>query len=201
MVSFVISGLIFSSRTTTTNNNNINININNQFQFRIVFDIIHYGILTISIGVAWLLFDYPIGRIFVFVSSSSSSDDDKKVEDDDTDTDTDTDTTNMSVVPYTHPVVIHFIQLTSGVMICTYFLNFMILIIAKYYYDLGEKKTSSAYRIFGCILFISMVLFIWYYSFYFNTNIEKIAAKYEKKKKSTTAKTNDDDDDDDAMYR
>ena len=137
----VILGIIFSG----TN-----------YHFRIVFDIIINGVLTASIGVAWLLFEKPIGRIFV-------SD---KVED---------------TVPFTHPVVIHFIQLTSRVMLCTFFLNCMSLIAAKVYHDHGEKETSSAFSLFGCILIIGMVFFISWYGFYFNINIEKIAAKYEKK--------------------
>jgi hypothetical protein len=124
------------------------------YHFRIVFDIIVYGVLTASIGVAWL-FEKPIGRIFV-------SD---KVED---------------TVPFTHPVVIHFIQLTSRVILGTFFLNFMVLIAAKVEYDHGEKETASAFIVFGCILIIGMVFFISWYGFYFNINIEKIAAKYEK---------------------
>jgi hypothetical protein len=125
------------------------------YHFRIVFDIIVYGVLTASIGVAWL-FENPIGRIFV-------SD---KVED---------------TVPFTHPVVIHFIQLTSGVMLCTSFLTSMSFIAAKVYHDHGEKEASSAFSLFGCILIIGMVFFISWYGFYFNTNTEKIAAKYEKR--------------------
>jgi hypothetical protein len=125
-------------------------------QFRIVLNIVINGVLTAYIGVAWLLFGYPLGRIFV-------SD---KVED---------------TVPFTHPVVIHFIQLTSRVILGTFFLNFMSLIAAKVYHDHGEKETSSAFSLFGCILIIGMVFFISWYGFYFNTNIEKIAAKYEKR--------------------
>jgi hypothetical protein len=124
------------------------------YHFRIVFDIIVYGVLTASIGVAWL-FEKPIGRIFV-------SD---KVED---------------TVPFTHPVVIHFIQLTSRVILGTFFLNFMVLIAAKVEYDHGEKETASAFIRLGCNLFICMIFVISWYGFYFNTNIEKIAAKYEK---------------------
>jgi uncharacterized membrane protein SpoIIM required for sporulation len=56
----------------------------------------------------------------------------------------------------------------------------MSLIAAKVYYDHGEKETSSAFSLFGCILIIGMVFFNWCYGFYFNINIEKIAAKYEK---------------------
>jgi hypothetical protein len=125
-------------------------------QFQIQFVIVINGILTSSIGVAWLLFGYPIGPMFV-------SD---KVED---------------TVPFTHPVVIHFIQLTSGVMLCTSFLTSMSFIAAKVYHDHGEKEASSAFSLFGCILIIGMVFFISWYGFYFNTNIEKIAAKYEKR--------------------
>jgi hypothetical protein len=136
----VILGIIFSG----TN-----------YHFRIVFDIIINGVLTASIGVAWLLFEKPIGRIFV-------SD---KVED---------------TVPFTHPVVIHFIQLTSRVMLCAFFLSFMLSIAAKVYYDHGEKETSSASSSFGLFLFDGMILFNWCYGFYFKTNIAKIAAKYEK---------------------
>ena len=124
-------------------------------QFRIVLNIVINGVLTAYNGVAWLLFEKPIGRIFV-------SD---KVED---------------TVPFTHPVVIHFIQLTSGVMLCTSFLTSMSFIAAKVYHDHGEKEASSAFSLFGCILIIGMVFFISWYGFYFNTNIEKIAAKYEK---------------------
>jgi hypothetical protein len=124
-------------------------------QFRSLFNFIGAGSLTASIGVAWL-FKNPIGRIFV-------SD---KVED---------------TVPFTHPVVIHFIQLTSRVILGTFFLNFMSLIAAKVYHDHGEKETSSAFSLFGCILIIGMVFFISWYGFYFNTNTEKIAAKYEKR--------------------
>jgi hypothetical protein len=67
-------------------------------------------------------------------------------------------------------------------MVCTYFLNFIISIVAAVYYDHGEKETASAYHLFGCTLFNGMVFFISLYGFYFNTNIEKIAAKFEKKK-------------------
>jgi hypothetical protein len=140
MVSFVISELMISR----TNN-----------QFRSLFNIIVSGILTVYIGVAWLLLGYPIGRAIV-------SD---KVED---------------TVPYTHPVVIHYIQLTSGVMMGTFFLSFMVAIAAKVEYDHGEKETSSALSFFGFILFVGMFFFIYFYGSYFNTNIEKIAAKYEK---------------------
>ena len=127
---------------------------NNQFQ--IVYDIIVDGTtLTAYIGVAWLLFGYPLGRIFV-------SD---KVED---------------TVPFTHPVVIHFIQLTSRVMLCTFFLNFMLSIAAKVYYDHGEKETASAFSSFGLFLIVGMILFNSCYGFYFKSNIAKIAAKYEK---------------------
>jgi hypothetical protein len=140
MVPYGISGLMISKT--------------NQFIF--VSNIVIFGVLTASIGVAWLLFGYPIGRAIV-------SD---KVED---------------MVPFTHPVVIHFIQLTSGVMLCTSFLTSMSFIAAKVYHDHGEKETSSAFSLFGCILIIGMVFFISWYGFYFNINIEKIAAKYEKK--------------------
>jgi hypothetical protein len=139
MVPYVISGLMIS-RT-------------NQFKF--VFNIVIFGVLTASIGVAWLLFGYPIGRAIV-------SD---KVED---------------IVPFTHPVVIHFIQLTSGVMLCTSFLTSMLLIAAKVYYDHGGEQIASAFIRFGYIFYIGMIIFISCYGFYFNTNIEKIAAKYEK---------------------
>ena len=125
------------------------------YHFRIVFDIIINGVLTASIGVAWLLFEKPIGRIFV-------SD---KVED---------------TVPFTHPVVIHFIQLTSRVMLCAFFLSFMLSIAAAVDYNHGEKETSSASSSFGLFLYDGMILFNWCYGFYFKTNIAKIAAKYEK---------------------
>jgi hypothetical protein len=128
---------------------------NMQFQSYIISHIVFSGILTVSIAVAWL-FGYPIGRAIV-------SD---KVED---------------MVPYTHPVVIHFIQLTSGVMLCTFFLNFMLSIVAKVFHDHGEKETASAFCVLCCILYTSgMVFFISCYGLYFNINIEKIAAKYEK---------------------
>jgi hypothetical protein len=139
MVPYGISGLMISKT--------------NQFIF--VSNIVIFGVLTASIGVAWLLFGYPIGRAIV-------SD---KVED---------------MVPFTHPVVIHFIQLTSRVILGTFFLNFMVLIAAKVEYDHGEKETASAFIRLGCNLFIGMVFVISWYGFYFNTNIEKIAAKYEK---------------------
>jgi hypothetical protein len=67
------------------------------------------------------------------------------------------------------------------VMLCTLFLNFMVAIAAKVEYDHGEKETSSALSSFGCILFDCMIIFIYCYCLYFNINIEKIAAKYEKK--------------------
>jgi hypothetical protein len=124
-------------------------------QFRIVLNIVINGVLTAYNGVAWLLFGYPLGQIFV-------SD---KVED---------------TVPFTHPVVIHFIQLTSRVMLCTFFLNFMLSIAAKVYYDHGEKETASAFSSFGLFLIVGMILFNSCYGFYFKSNIAKIAAKYEK---------------------
>ncbi|MGK3743321.1 MAG: hypothetical protein ACI90V_010177 [Bacillariaceae sp.] len=45
-------------------------------------------------------------------------------------------------------------------MVCTYFLNFIISIVAAVYYDHGEKETASAYHLFGCTLFNGMVFFI-----------------------------------------
>jgi hypothetical protein len=140
LVPYGISGLMISKT--------------NQFIF--VSNIVIFGVLTASIGVAWLLFGYPIGRAIV-------SD---KVED---------------MVPFTHPVVIHFIQLTSGVMLCTSFLTSMLLIAAKVYYDHGGEQIASAFIRFGYIFYIGMIIFISCYGFYFNTNIEKIAAKYEKR--------------------
>jgi hypothetical protein len=92
-----------------------------------------YSILTASTGVAWL-FGYPIGRAII-VSD--------KVGD---------------VVTFNHPVVIHFIQLTSGVMLCTFSLSLMLSIVAAvavdYDYDHGEKEKAIAFLLVCCILLI-----------------------------------------------
>jgi hypothetical protein len=132
---------------------------NIQFQRQIVFVIIVSGILTFSIGVAWL-FGYPIGRIFV-------SD---KVE---------------NTIPSTHPIVIHFIQITSRVTLGAFILNFLVLIAAKNYNDLGEKEKALLAAIHFGYIQICMVIFLFYYCLYFGKNIEKIASKYDKKNKST----------------
>jgi hypothetical protein len=56
----------------------------------------------------------------------------------------------------------------------------MLSIAEKVCYDHGEKETASAFSFFDCIVSNGLVLFIWCYGFYLNTNIEKIAAIYEK---------------------
>ena len=115
----------------------------------------YHNILTISvmffsgsfllfIPVAWLLFGYPIGRLMIcsnrFLSHSN------------------------------HPVVIHFIHRTSGVIFGASFLNFIILM--SFYYDHGA---ISDVRFAVC-----MYILLLCYGIYFNTNIEKIVAKYDK---------------------
>jgi hypothetical protein len=128
--------------------------INIQFRSQVMVDIVVSGSLMVFIVIAWLLFGYPVGRAIV------------------------SDKVGYTVT-YTHPVVIHFNQLTTGVIMCTIFLSFILFIVAKVYYDHGEKQKAVAYSAFGFILFDGMVIFISFYGFYFNTNIEKIAAKYE----------------------
>jgi hypothetical protein len=116
--------------------------------------IIASGTITVFPTITWL-FGYPIGQIFI-------SD---KVED--------------TTVLYTHPVAIHFTQFTSGVVFCTFFLNFILSIAAKVHHDHEEKETASVAMLVGHIAFAGMIIFIPFYGFYFSTNIEKIAAKYE----------------------
>jgi hypothetical protein len=127
---------------------------NIQFRGGIITGIVVYGLSTVIVAIGWL-FGRPIGQIFL-------SD---KVED---------------TIPYTHPVVIHFIQLTSGAMMSTLFVVFIVHMFAGVYYDRGERETASALILFGCTLLDGMVFFTFCYGFYFNTNIVKIAAKYEK---------------------
>jgi hypothetical protein len=128
---------------------------NIQFRSQIMDGIIASGIITVVITITWLL-GYPIGRIFVLYKAEDTT------------------------VLHTHPVVINFIQLTSGVMFCTFFFNFILSIAAKVCYDREEKETASLAMLVGHIAFAGMIICIPFYGFYFNTNIEKIAANYEK---------------------
>ena len=118
--------------------------------------IIASGIITVVITITWLL-GYPIGRIFVLYKAEDTT------------------------VLHTHPVVINFIQLTSGVMFCTFFFNFILSIAAKVCYDREEKETASLAMLVGHIAFAGMIICIPFYGFYFNTNIEMIVAKYEER--------------------
>jgi hypothetical protein len=128
---------------------------NMQFQSLIIADIVVYGLSTVIVAIGWL-FGYPIGRIFVSYKMENTT------------------------VPYTHPVVIRFIKKTSGATLGAYFLNFMVLMAAKkVYHDLGEKAKASSVMAVGHLTFVGMCFFIYFYGFDFNTNIEKIAAKYE----------------------
>ena len=108
-----------------------------------------------GIPVAWLLFDYPIGRLMIV-----------SVED-------------RFLSPSPHPVVIHFIHLTSGV----YFGTRLICLISFISLDLDHEENEIALIIFfvNFILIVCMYIFLLCYGIYFNINIEKIAAKYDKR--------------------
>ena len=71
----------------------------------------------------------------------------------------------------THPVVTHFIHWTTGIIFGMNFLNYIIAF--AIYYDHG--KNAIAGFILVCIYF-----FLLCYLLYFNTNIKKIEAKYDK---------------------
>jgi NADH:ubiquinone oxidoreductase subunit 5 (subunit L)/multisubunit Na+/H+ antiporter MnhA subunit len=110
---------------------------------------------TVIIAVAWL-FGYPIGRLIV-------SD---KVKD-------------RSLSPSTHPVVIHFIHLASGVILGNFFLNFIVAMAV--YHDHGENEAAISLMItVNLILTVGMYIPIYFYGIYLDTNIEKIIAKYDK---------------------
>ena len=108
-----------------------------------------------GIPVAWLLFGYPIGRLMIV-----------SVED-------------RFLSPSPHPVVIHFIHLTSGV----YFGTRLICLISFISLDLDHEENEIALIIFfvNFILIVCMYIFLLCYGIYFNINIEKIAAKYDKR--------------------
>ncbi|OEU23405.1 hypothetical protein FRACYDRAFT_233578 [Fragilariopsis cylindrus CCMP1102] len=111
----------------------------------------------IGIPAAWLLFGYPIGRLLIV-----------SVED-------------RFLSPSPHPVVVHFIHLTSGVYFVTRFICFMLVYYAVFYYYHGENDTAYMlilgvhFIIIGC-----MYIFLLCYGLYFNLNIEEIVAKYDK---------------------
>ena len=109
----------------------------------------------IGIPAAWLLFGYPIGRLMIV-----------SVED-------------RFLSPSPHPVVIHFIHLTSGV----YFGTRLICLISFISLDLDHEENEIALIIFfvNFILIVCMYIFLLCYGIYFNINIEKIAAKYDKR--------------------
>ena len=112
----------------------------------------------IGIPVAWLLFGYPIGRLLI-VSH--------KVED-------------RLLSPSTHPVVIHFIHLTSGLYFGTCYIGLISLISLGH--DLEENATAlpKLTTVVGFCLYYCMYIFLFCYGIYFNTNIEKIVAKHDK---------------------
>jgi hypothetical protein len=115
----------------------------------------------VFIDIAWL-FGYPISQLLHILSD--------KVDDNKT-----------SVVTTNHPVVIHFIRLTSGVILGTFSVLFMSLIATAVGSDRGEEDIASAFSHVGSlILVVGIVMFPSCYGFYFNKNIEKIVAKYEK---------------------
>jgi hypothetical protein len=129
-------------------------------------------LLTLIVAICWFIFGYPIGRIFVS---------DSIVEDTRTVVPLCNNNNNNNNNNNHHPVVIHFIKMTSGMMMGTFFLSFIVIIVAKFYHDLGEEKKTLAAMNVGHIIFSSMIIFISFYGFYFNTNIEMIVAKYEKR--------------------
>jgi hypothetical protein len=85
-------------------------------------------------------------------------------------------------VPHTHPAVIQFIQISSGVILVTTSLSFMYQIVSSVYYNHGEfgKALIVAISLAWPISLLASLIFISFYGFYFNKNIEKIASKYDR---------------------
>ena len=104
-----------------------------------------------GIPVAWLLFGYPIGRLMIV-----------SVED-------------RFLSPSTHPVITHFIHLTSGVYFVTRFIGLMLLYYAVFFYYHDHGENELAYRLIISLnldLIGCMYIFLLCYGLYFNLNIE-----------------------------
>ena len=110
----------------------------------------------IGIPVAWLLFDYPIGRLMIV-----------SVED-------------RFLSPSTHPVVIHFIHLTSGLYFGTCYIGLISLISLDRDHEENATAGPKLTTVVGFCLYDCMYTFLFCYGLYFNLNIEEIVAKYDK---------------------
>jgi hypothetical protein len=130
-----------------------------QFQKQNMVYFIVSGLLLMFIGIRWL-FGYPIDQIIIVFS-------DYIVED-------------TTSVPSNHPVIIQFILVSSGVVLGTSLLSSIALTVMAVYYEHEEIETALAFSIVDCIILYGTNIFLLCYGFYFKTNIEKIAAKYEK---------------------
>jgi hypothetical protein len=128
---------------------------NIQCQSKLIFDILVSGSVTVLIAIAWL-FGYPIGRLLVVLSDKSKE-------------------------RLVHPVTIqHFIQRTSGFILGTFFLRFMVEIAAVFFYDHGVKEETLVAIIVYAILISAIGFLLVFCHFYFDKNIGKNAAAYDK---------------------